>query len=270
MRLFTQTKENGRKRVLATVGEKKCPLGCIYCFVENPDYPDFPRIDTPQAQDIIEKTAKEVDVIQPACDVELLLLPNALQILEELSKYGKSISFATKANVNERTAELLAGIHNKLVKVNAILQIAVSLTRLVHWQDVERFTVSPELRIKSLKTLYGYGIPTTVAIKPLLPFVPSNEICDIVSMTQKYCHGYLTGPTYLTPALKEYMHKINYRFEDLIQIRRTPWMIGSPSLETISSPHLERALTLKSSSFNLPVFTDNISATLTLSQKYKL
>src|SRR5689334_1417186 len=76
-------------RVLTTIGTKKCPWGCIYCFVDNENYPGLDRIDVPNAEEIYHLTDKSVDIIQPSADVEISLVPGYTDLLEKLAGLGK-------------------------------------------------------------------------------------------------------------------------------------------------------------------------------------
>jgi DNA repair photolyase len=249
--------ESGSKRILTSVGGK-CPLGCIYCFVENEKYSPLPKIDKVEVEKDILSGLEDADIIQPSADVEFFLAPNFFATLEKLVNYGKSISFATKSKVPPELAAKLVNYHNKLLESGAILQIAVTITRLKDWQEIEHFAPSPQSRIESLKNLYDCGIPTTVAIRPMLPFTQPEEIEEIVRLTYKYTYGYLSGPIYLTPQIKAYMAAKGMNYDSEVQV--VGWLPDNPKMEVILSSHLENHLSACASQWGLPLFSSNIEA----------
>ncbi|MBI2475597.1 hypothetical protein HYV69_04225 [Candidatus Uhrbacteria bacterium] len=56
---------------------------------------------------------------------------------------------------------------------------------------------SPQRRIKTLQNVFNEGIPTMVAIRPLLPDIEENELEKIVNLTKDFVIGYYSGPLYL-------------------------------------------------------------------------
>ena len=74
------------KRIFASVTNKKCPYGCIYCFVNSTQYKRGIDIKNKKKfSELIERCS----IIQPACDSELLLEKNWFELLVELAQYGK-------------------------------------------------------------------------------------------------------------------------------------------------------------------------------------
>ncbi len=253
-------------RLLASMGDAKCPLGCIYCFVDNDEYKYLEKIDKDNNFEILKLEASNVEVIQPACDIEIFLVPQVLEKLSELAKLGKSISFATKFKITEETAIKLSSLNQQLSIKGAILQIAVSFSRLENWKEIELYAPSPNERLKTLKLLYENEIPTTVAIRPLLPFIPEKELIELIDITQQYCYGYISGPVYTTPALKAYMKQ--KKIEANIELNKVSWMKDNPQVETICSKHLEQVLEARAKQHNKFVFEDNISAVIFLRNKF--
>jgi DNA repair photolyase len=253
---------DGKSRLLASMGNSKCPLGCIYCFVDSAEYKGLEKIDKDHNFEILKIAATSVDIIQPACDIEIFLVPQVLEKLSELAELGKTISFATKFRLTKKTAIKLSSLNKQLSKQGAILQIAVSFSRLENWKEIELYAPSPAERLKTLKLLYENHIPTTVAIRPLLPFVPENELEELIDYTQQYCYGYISGPVYLTPALKTYMQQ--RKFEANIEVETVSWMKDNPNVETIRSKRLEQVLETRAKLYNKFVFADNLSAVMFL------
>lgn len=255
-----------QKRVLTTIGTKKCPWGCIYCFVDNENYPGLNRIDIPNAEEVYQLTDKCVSIIQPAADVEISLVSGYTDLLDKLSELGKHISFSTKAKLTKTKLDELKRINEKLIKKGSILQIAVSILKIDDWQEIEVRTPSPFERIETLRNLFESGIPTSVAFRPLLPFINPREIKEIVELTHNYTYAYLTGPVYLTPALKKYMLHKGYYYD--IERKRVNWIPDNPEMELVQSPELEKELIRMADKYSIPVFKNNIDLVRYLGEKF--
>lgn len=256
--------ETQKPRILTSVGGK-CTLGCIYCFVENDNYLPIPKVDEGGIGKNIASQLENAEIIQPSADIEIFQAPNYLLTLEKLLSYSKPISFATKSKVSPGLASKLANYHKILLESGAILQIAVTITRLKDWHDIEPFAPSPQARIETLKNLHEYGIPTTVAVRPMLPFTQPEEIEEIVNLTYKYTYGYLSGPLYLTPKIKDYMSAKGMVYD--LEFQQVEWLPGKPSMEVIRSNRLEDCLSECASKRGLPLFSSNIEAVKKLLHK---
>ena len=108
-------------------------------------------------------------------------------------------------------------------------------------------------------------MPTTVALRPILPFLSTDDIDEIVDATRNFTHGYLSGPLYLTDEIKKYFvaRHLSYPTE----VREVAWLPGRPSMEVIESPELERHLARKASQYALPLFESNVDAVMHLKDK---
>jgi DNA repair photolyase len=256
---------DSHKRLITSIGNKKCPLGCIYCFVDNVNYTGIPKLNIDSAKSILSQIDMGVEVLQPSADVELFLVPNWLEILEKLAEFKKHISFATKSKISDKKMMFLAHLNSELNKSGAILNIAVSITNLNdNWRDIEKNTPSPDERIETLAMLFKHGIPTTVAVRPILPFLSTCDIDKIVEATYRYTYGYLSGPLYLTEEMKHYLIGKRYNYKTII--KEVEWLSGHPSMEVIESPLLEKYLVDKAKQYDIPVFQNNIDAVLKIKQ----
>jgi len=250
-----------RKRIIASIGNAKCPLGCTYCFVDSVNYRGLPRADS--AESIWTDIDQDVEILQPAADVELFLVPNWLGILTKLARLKRSISFATKYKLSDYKARILGRINAELNKDGAILNVAVSITNMGDsWKEVELRTPSPAERVQTLANLFRNGIPTTVAIRPMLPYLTTADIDTIVDATKEYTHGYLSGPLYLTEEIKSYLRARGCSYETIV--KEVAWLPDRPLMEVIESPDLERYLVAKAKRHGLPVFANNVDAVLKL------
>ncbi len=255
------------ERILSTIGNKKCTYGCIYCFVDNENYSGLERIDNVNAENIFNLKSKKLKIIQPAADVELTLVPDYIGLLGKLIPYKKHISFSTKTRAKNLDISGLIKINEELMKSDYFLQVAVSILKLNEWRELELKTPSPFERIETLKILFDAGLKTSVAFRPLLPFINKSEIEEIVELTHRYTYAYLTGPTYLTPALKKYMAEKEYNYD--CKQKAVSWIPNKPSMDFIKSEVLEKHLKISANKYNLPVYSNNVDLVLSLAKNEK-
>lgn len=207
------------KRLYVSSIEQKCPYKCIYCFNESAEYQK--GISYTQKEDIFNG-AKECEIIQPACDSELLLSANWRERLDELVLFNKNISFATKKNVTQKEVEYLSKINDRLKKVGKILNVGVTICRYEHYKEIEHYAPTPEDRIKGLRMMYEAGIGCNVIIRPLFPDCEFSDLKRIIDLTKDFTYGYLLGPLYLNDAVNEYLKMKNLK-NVKIEKKRPDW-----------------------------------------------
>lgn len=229
-----------KKRMFASITSGQCPYKCIYCFVNANSYKQ--GVNLKEALNI-EKITNEIDIIQPACDSELLLERTWFKLLNKLAEFNKSISFATKKEITQEDVDKLKKINNILVQKGHILNIGVTICRYKNYNLIEPFAPDPEKRIKGLKRLYKAGIGCNVIIRPIFPDSDILDLYEIVNKTAAFCHGYLLGPLYVNDAVKQYIKCNNSKSYGSFQIKKTrpEWNQGE-EMEVIYSPKLEEEL----------------------------
>ncbi|MDP2898053.1 MAG: hypothetical protein Q8Q12_16080, partial [bacterium] len=188
-------------RYLGTAGKAGCKFRCIYCFTHDPRFERCPLLDGKRPRSLIQDSLP-FEIVQPSCDTELFLLENWRDYLDDLVATGKVVSFATKAIVSSEDIAFLKRINEILLARGALLHVCVTLVRLHEWQAIEPNAPSPLERIKFLRALWEAGIGTCVAVRPMMPFIPAEELEELVSETYRFTYGYLSGPLYLTQRMK--------------------------------------------------------------------
>jgi 8-oxo-dGTP pyrophosphatase MutT (NUDIX family) len=197
-------------------------------------------------------------VVQPACDTELLLLSDWRNYLDELVSTEKIISFATKSEINGADLQFLREINEILMTNGKVLHIGITIVRLRDWKELEPRAPSPSARIATLRRLWEAGIPTIVVIRPMMPMVTPDEIEELVEKTHRFCHGYLSGPLYLTPAMEEYVRCRNISFT--VTERIAAWQEEQPRLRIVECADLEEYLRKAAESKGRRLFNNNVEA----------
>lgn len=257
-------------RIFGSMGDKPCPLGCIYCFVNSEGYEKTGRVDTEEAKRELTYEIEEsegVKTLLPAHDVELFLVPDWFPQLMELADYGLDIIIATKSSLTQRQVDQLVTVDNKLREKGALLQMAVTITRLdaEKAREIELFTPDPERRIATAKKLYEAGLATNIAIRPTLPFVPKGEYADLIKRTYEFSDSYLTSPLYLTPEMTTYMDR-NYPGYQ-VEVFRPSFMRGQPPIRTVNTDRTSAMIAEIAAEYGKPCFN---SATPSIQRAHAL
>lgn len=221
------------KRLYMSSSEATCPYGCIYCFTESGDYKK--GVSHNKKEDVSE-IAKDCEIIQPACDAELLLEKNWRERLAELVPYRKSISFATKKRVTPAEVTYLSKINEELKKYGKILNVGVTICKYDRYKEIEPNAPSPDDRIRGLRFMYEAGIGCNIIIRPLFPDSTLSDLKHIIDMTKEYTYGYLLGPLYLNDAVREYFRKNHIR-DIHIEQKKPDWNQNN-QIDVVYSHHL--------------------------------
>ncbi len=190
-----------KERVL-TYSKLSCPLECTYCFVDEMTQEQSKGVTYLNEEQLrlLQNLPEQVKLIMLGCDTEFFQnKKEAIEILERLSSFGKDISVITKLTLPKEYVKTLAEINVKMKERGNIFSFSISVP-CFSAEMLSRFepkVPSPEKRIETLSSVFNSGIPTTVAIRPLLPDVSDDELGEIVDKTKDFCFGYYSGPLYL-------------------------------------------------------------------------
>lgn len=222
------------ERVL-TYSQLSCPLECTYCFVNDMTTNQQKGVAylTENQIELLKNLPEEINLIMLGCDTEFFQKKNhALDILRKISKFGKDISIVTKIPISQEIITEIKKIYDDMRTRNNILSVSISLPCISEkmLQKYEPVVPPPERRILTLKTLAETGIPTMLAIRPLLPDISDEELEEIIDLTKDFVIGYYSGPLYLnddriTRLLPESMVEI--------EAKQPSWMLDGNSYKVI-------------------------------------
>ncbi|MFC5476324.1 PA0069 family radical SAM protein [Paraherbaspirillum soli] len=172
-----------------------CEHGCIYCYARpthsylglSPglDFESriFAKVNAPQL--LLRELAKPSYVAEPIalgvntdayqpCERELGLTRKILQVLHDCDH---PVALITKSSLIERDIDLLASMARK----RQVLA-AVTLTTLdpVIARTLEPRAAAPARRLRTIKTLAEAGIPVSVSVAPLIPFVTEPDLERVI------------------------------------------------------------------------------------------
>ena len=173
-----------------------CEHGCVYCFARpthaylglSPglDFESriFAKVNAPEL--LRKELAKpsysaetitvgiNTDAYQP-CERELQITRRVLQVLDECRHPAALI---TKSSLIERDVDILAAMASRR-QVIAAVTIATLDPALAC--KLEPRAATPTRRLRVIRTLADAGIPVSVSIAPIIPFINEPELESIVA-----------------------------------------------------------------------------------------
>jgi DNA repair photolyase len=168
-----------------------CEHGCIYCFARpthsylglspgldfesslfaKVNAPELLRRELARPSYVPEPIAIGVntDAYQP-CERELRI---TRQVLEVLSECNHPYALITKSSLIERDIDLIAPM---AARGQAIAAITLTTLDPAISRTLEPRAAAPARRLRTIRTLAEAGIPVSVSIAPIIPFVTEPEI----------------------------------------------------------------------------------------------
>lgn len=173
-----------------------CEHGCIYCFARpshaylglSPglDFETrlFAKVNAPELlrRELAHKSYQpeaialgiNTDAYQP-CERQLQITRRCLEVLHECQH---PVGLITKSALIERDIDLLQPMAQQ-----HLVMTAVTITTLDHSisRSLEPRAASPKRRLETIRRLSAAGIPVSVSIAPLIPFVTEEELEKVMA-----------------------------------------------------------------------------------------
>jgi DNA repair photolyase len=168
-----------------------CEHGCIYCFARpthsclglSPgldfesrifakiNAPELLRCELAQASYVPEPIALGVntDAYQP-CERTLRLTRRVLEVLHECEH---PVALITKSSLIERDIDLLAAM---AAKRQAAAAVTITTLDPAVARTLEPRAAAPARRLRTIRTLSDAGIPVSVSIAPVIPFITEPDL----------------------------------------------------------------------------------------------
>jgi len=168
-----------------------CEHGCIYCFARpshsylglSPglDFESrlFAKVNAPEL--LVRELARpsyvpdtitvgiNTDAYQP-CERQLGITRRLLQVLHDC---GNPVALITKSSLIERDIDLLAAM---AARRQAIAAVTITTLDPAIARTLEPRAASPARRLRTIRTLAAAGIPVSVSIAPVIPFVTEPDL----------------------------------------------------------------------------------------------
>jgi DNA repair photolyase len=168
-----------------------CEHGCIYCFARpthsylglSPglDFESriFAKVNAPEL--LLRELARpsyvaesialgiNTDAYQP-CERGLMLTRRILQVLHDCEH---PLALITKSSLIERDIDLLAGM---AAKRQAVAAVTIATLDASIARTLEPRAATPARRLRTIRTLAEAGIPVSVSIAPMIPFITEPDL----------------------------------------------------------------------------------------------
>jgi len=187
-----------RDRVLVPVGEA-CSFGCKYCYTRGGEVGP-PKAKREEILRELEKFSQEAKfgLIQFGYDGDPFVRPErGIWMLQELAKLGKHITFSTKALIDGSLLERLSTIQQEMASQKAVLIALISVSCWESAHRIEPYTPTPKERMTTVSNLKKVGIPTLIALRPILPNIGDEEYEHVIDEgIRASTDGFILGPLY--------------------------------------------------------------------------
>ncbi|TKJ44268.1 hypothetical protein CEE36_00570 [candidate division TA06 bacterium B3_TA06] len=180
-----------------------------------------------------------IDVICPGCDSDLFAFEDAVEVLSSLSTLRKIISLSTKASIPKNSLERIAMLNKELIKHDSFIKISVALSSFHSVDSIEEGTANFEERLRNLKLLQHYDIPSSIYLRPLLPFVSDEEYKQIIDETSPYTRKYLLGGLFVDRESEFYTKFLQGNGHLRIRDKQVQWITSKPQWKYVDLPEKE-------------------------------
>lgn len=204
-----------------------CEHGCVYCYAR-PSHAYLglsPGLDfesrifyKPDAADLLRRELSRpgyrcapialgvnTDAYQP---VERKLgITRA--VIEVLSEFNHPFSIVTKSALIERDIDLLADAAKR-----NLVHVAITLTTLERGlaRTMEPRAAAPERRLQTMARLHAAGVPVSVSVSPIAPFLNDHELEGILRAARE------AGACDASYVLLRLPHEVKALFRDWLEV----------------------------------------------------
>jgi hypothetical protein len=213
---------------------RSCQYGCRYCFAKFDQF--APSHPLPSFSD---ERLREDDILYPTCDGEFFSDRRAVSKLENLVNSTRKlvrVSISVKSRISARQAHSLRLLNDCLVSAGrGLIKCSISLSTKHQVKEYEPRTPSYLHRLDALRMLADEQVPTSVNLKPILPFVSEAEYGEIIADTAPYTTVYLVGGLYID-STTEFGNMIKSVYSSFITNRLVDWLPNRPTWEYCENP----------------------------------
>lgn len=200
-----------------------CNAGCKYCFTK------WDGIYAEQPVFGVEHTPSKEAVVYPCCDGEFFAQSNYIEIAKSMMKDMDKIYFSisTKSVVTDQMLSTIADLNNLLRSENkGFVKFSISVSNKTQVDVLEPETLTYSKRLETAHQLVSAGIPSSLTLKPVLPFISNEEYFSILSDFSSVINRVLIGGLYVCPNTKFYKEYIEGKYST--EKREVEWLVNKP------------------------------------------
>jgi hypothetical protein len=205
---------------------RKCSYGCRYCFATFHQYAAKRHLHP-----LPHGVPENIDVIYPACDGEFFSDPEAKKALRHLVQHsGKPmlVSISVKSPITENNIAYIQELNDRLISTHrGFVKCSVSVSIKNRLEEIEPRTPKYEARLSAMRALAQHGIPRSVNLRPIFPFVKIEEYSEIIDDFAPFTDVFLIGGLYLDEK-NSFGQSIIENYAQYITQRQVEWLPGHP------------------------------------------
>jgi DNA repair photolyase len=183
------------KRLLLTVGGKRCSFGCTYCFAEFSQYEAPPALAEAAAGQL---QLDDVDVVYPACDVDLFAMRKRwAEVLATSAALGRSLSISTKAYLTREQVDEISRLAEEHRAAGLVLKVSVSASTMYSCEEIEPRAAGWDERLDVLQRLTNAGVLNSLVLKPVLAEIATAEYREMLTQAAAVTSAVVLGDEYV-------------------------------------------------------------------------
>lgn len=215
----------------------QCIAGCKYCFAKwDGVYSEQPLFD-------VETLSEKEAIVYPCCDGEFFDQSNytdiAKSFMDKMDKLYFSIS--TKRHFEPKMLERLVELNDLLTSQHkGFVKFSISISNRDRIGEIEPGTLSYNDRIVVAKEIVQSGLPCSLTLKPILPFIQTQEYCHIIDDFSAIFNRVLLGGLYVCPQSEFYLKYIKGKYSTVK--REVQWLSSKPTWDYVVDPERMKQL----------------------------
>lgn len=237
-----------------------CEAGCKYCFAKWAGYNRQPALGFES-----ENVDSDRVILYPCCDGDFF---DQVELVENVKHYTEShrkvyVSLSSKIRPTDEKIMQLLGLHEWLVRADkGFVKFAISLSNRTLLDEIEPATMSYEERIKLASYINSLGLPLSLTIKPVLPFITEEEYDSILNDFSPYLNRVLLGGLYVNKTSSFYA---DYLHNDYICAKRkVAWLLDHPDWDYVEDAELMKKIKISAQKLGMQAFDSDSSVVKSL------
>lgn len=239
-----------------------CEAGCKYCFAKWADY---------NRQQALGFESENVDsdrvILYPCCDGDFFDQVGLVEDVKHYAEFHKKVyvSLSSKIRLTDEKITQLLELHEWLIKADkGFVKFAISLSNRTLLDKIEPATMSYEERIKIASYINSLGLPLSLTIKPVLPFITTEEYDSILKDFSPYLNRVLLGGLYVNKTSSFYADYLRNDYDHICAKRKVAWLLDHPDWDYVEDAELIKKIKISAQKLGMQAFDSDSSVVKSL------